>query len=73
MLLRSYEDEDRLELWYEYVLWAEKSFLGDCREGNLCVLLERCIASLAEDEGYLQDRRYIELWIKYVSKAVRHW
>lgn len=73
MLLRSYEGSDRLEPWYEYILWVEQSFLGDSREGNLYVLLERCLACLADDEGYLQDRRYIELWIKYVSKLLRHW
>lgn len=67
VLLRSYEGNDPLELWYEYILWVEQSFLRDSREGNLYVLLERCLAHFKEDERYLQDRRYIELWIKYVS------
>jgi len=68
ILLRTYEGSDPLEPWYEYILWVEQSFLRDGREGNLYILLQRCLTQFKEDERYLQDRRYIELWIKYVSK-----
>jgi hypothetical protein len=69
VLLRSYEGNDPLEPWYEYILWVEQSFLRDGREGNLNTLLHRCLTHFKEDERYFQDRRYIELWIKYVSKC----
>jgi hypothetical protein len=48
---------------------VEQSFLRDGREGNLHILLERCLTHFKEDEQYFQDRRYIDLWIKYVSKC----
>lgn len=71
VLLRSYEGSDPLKPWYKYISWVEQSFLRDGREGNLYTLLERCLVQFKEDERYLQDRRYIELWIKYVSKNQR--
>ncbi|KDR13274.1 Mitotic checkpoint serine/threonine-protein kinase BUB1 [Zootermopsis nevadensis] len=70
VLLRSYEGNDPLEPWYEYISWVEQSFLRDGREGNLNILLERCLAQFKDDERYLQDRRYIELWIKYIEMSI---
>ncbi|PNF15654.1 hypothetical protein B7P43_G15592 [Cryptotermes secundus] len=69
VLLRSYEGNDPIEPWYEYILWVEQSFLRDGREGNLNILLQRCLTHFKEDERYFQDRRYIELWIKYIEMS----
>ncbi|XP_069677495.1 uncharacterized protein [Periplaneta americana] len=68
-LLRTYEGDDPLELWYEYILWVEQSFLRDCREGKLYLLLERCLTQFKDDERYLQDKRYMELWIRYIEMS----
>ncbi|PSN56995.1 hypothetical protein C0J52_04234 [Blattella germanica] len=68
--LRTYEGDDPLEIWYEYVLWVEQSFIRDARKGNLSTILENCLKLFRDDERYHQDTRYIDLWLKHIQISV---
>ncbi|KAJ9577245.1 hypothetical protein L9F63_006219, partial [Diploptera punctata] len=65
--LRSYEGDDPLEDWYQYVLWVEQSFPRDAKDGNLMTILQRSIKQFKNHKQYHQDTRYIELWLKYIE------
>lgn len=74
MISRSYEDaiknyigEDPLESWYEYIMWAEQSYPKSGHESPLSTLLTQCLNTFEKDPRYRQDRRFIRLWINYVS------
>ena len=47
----------------------EQTYPKGGKEGNLPVLLEKCIKEFKEDEFYSQDERYLQVWIKYASMA----
>lgn len=65
--IRSYEGDDPLDLWYQYISWVEQSYPKHGHEGNLGPLLESCLSKFEKDERYVEDRRFCKLWLKYVS------
>jgi hypothetical protein len=65
--LTRYKGSARLDLWYQYILWMSSN-MKPSRAG-----LTICLQCLADDDTYKHDRRYIALWIMYVSKLRRHW
>jgi len=65
--IKNYEGEDPLENWYEYILWVEQSYPKSGHESHIGRLLQQCLAIFEKDVKYHQDRRYIRLWINYVS------
>lgn len=67
LLLRTYDGDDPLQPWFEYIEWVEQTYIKHGREGNLLPLLENCLAQFKDDFKYNQDVRYVKLWIKYVS------
>lgn len=65
--IKNYEGDDPLENWYEYILWVEQSYPKNGHESHIGRLLQQCLAMFEKETKYHQDRRYIRLWINYVS------
>lgn len=72
--IKNYEGDDPLENWYEYILWVEQSYPKSGHESHIGRLLQQCLSLFEKETKYHQDRRYIRLWINYVSnlKSI-HW
>lgn len=68
--IKNYEGEDPLENWYEYILWVEQSYPKSGHESHIGKLLQQCLAIFEKETKYHQDRRYIRLWINYVSDVL---
>ncbi|KAJ7989058.1 hypothetical protein DPEC_G00315610 [Dallia pectoralis] len=67
--LRVYEGDDPLDVWNRYVAWTEQTFPQGGKESNLAVLLERAVARFTEDKKYHNDRRYVDIWIKFAQSG----
>ncbi|XP_063995335.1 uncharacterized protein LOC135172851 [Diachasmimorpha longicaudata] len=65
--IKNYEGDDPLEMWYEYILWVEQSYPKSGHESHIGKLLQQCLAAFEKETKYHQDRRYIRLWINYIS------
>ena len=53
----------------QYIEWVEQTYPKGGKEGNLPVLLEKCIKEFKDEPTYSQDARYLDVWIKYASMA----
>lgn len=65
--LRTYNGDDPLDIWYRYVVWVEQNYPKGGKDGNIKVLIEKCVEAIQSSEKYLNDPRYLEIWIKYAS------
>lgn len=65
--IKNYDGDDPLENWYEYILWVEQSYPKNGHESHIGKLLQQCLAIFEKETKYHQDRRYIRLWINYIS------
>ncbi|XP_072752100.1 uncharacterized protein [Anoplolepis gracilipes] len=65
--VKNYEGDDPLENWYEYILWVEQSYPKNGHEAQIGRLLQQCLGTFEKETKYHQDRRYIRLWINYIS------
>ncbi|XP_024943034.1 uncharacterized protein LOC107269786 isoform X2 [Cephus cinctus] len=65
--IKNYDGDDPLENWYEYILWVEQSYPKSGHESDIGKLLEQCLSTFEKETKYHQDRRYIRLWINYIS------
>ncbi|GAB1864553.1 Mitotic checkpoint serine/threonine-protein kinase BUB1 [Camponotus japonicus] len=65
--IKNYEGDDPLENWYEYILWVEQSYPKSGHESHIGRLLQQCLSLFEKETKYHQDRRYIRLWINYIS------
>lgn len=66
-LIASYEGEDPLQPWYDYIVWVEQIYPKSGKESAMHEILSKCLALFEKDERYFQDRRMLKLYIKYVS------
>lgn len=48
----------------------EQSYPKSGHESHIGRLLQQCLATFEKDVKYHQDRRYIRLWINYVSNIL---
>lgn len=60
-------NEDPLEAWFEYISWVEQCFPKSGKEGGIDELLEKCLKTFANETRYFQDKRMVQLYIKYVG------
>lgn len=65
--IKHYEGDDPLESWYEYILWMEQSYPKSGHESHIGKLLQQCLAIFEKETRYHQDRRFVRLWINYIS------
>ncbi|KAL0969192.1 hypothetical protein UPYG_G00223690 [Umbra pygmaea] len=67
--LRVYEGDDPLDVWDRYVKWTEQTYPQGGKESNLSVLLERAVVRFTEDKKYHNDKRYIDIWVKFAQNG----
>lgn len=67
--IESYQGEDPLQPWYEYIVWIEQVYPKSGKESALHEMLSKCLSLFEHDERYFQDSRMVKLYIKYVSKC----
>lgn len=65
--IETYEGNDPLLPWYEYICWIEQTALSNGNSSDNCEILHRCIAKFENDERYHQDHRFIKLCMKYID------
>lgn len=66
--IEQYEGDDPLLPWYNYLRWFDENFAIDFEHETIFVhILTACLCKFENDERYKQDRRFIKLFIKFVS------
>eukprot|EP00092_Neocalanus_flemingeri_P017494 GFUD01018923.1.p1 GENE.GFUD01018923.1~~GFUD01018923.1.p1 ORF type:complete len:1477 (+),score=489.36 GFUD01018923.1:88-4518(+) len=65
--LRSYSGPDPLDPWYRYIAWVEQEYPKGGKEGNVHVLIEKCIKKFKDDQTVRNDGRFLEIWLKYAA------
>lgn len=68
--LRSYEGDDPLSVWYDYINWTEQNFPSGGKTGQLMQLLTSCIKQFTQTKQYNDDERFVEIWITFVSITI---
>jgi len=69
--LRTYSGSDPLDPWYRYISWIEQSYPKGGKEGNIHVILEKCIQKFKDDKSVHSDSRYLEAWLKYAAISAK--
>ena len=64
-IIASSEMEDPLSVWIKYISWVRSSFPSDTTKTML--ILERCTEAFKSNEKYLNDIRYVKIWIEYAD------
>ena len=65
--LSTYSSEDELEVWDEYIKWAQQHATSDKLAEKVIGLLQRCTRKFQATEQYKDDPRYLRIWIKYID------
>lgn len=65
--IRLYQGTDPLDPWFNYIQWVEQCFPKHGHEGHIDKLIKDCLQLFENERKYYQDRRFVKLWIKYVS------
>lgn len=66
--IEQYTGDDPLSPWYNYLQWFDENFTIDFkRETIFNLILTACLCKFENDERYTQDRRFIKLFVKFVS------
>lgn len=66
--IEQYKGDDPLVPWYDYLQWCDDNFHIDfTRETIFVHILTACLCKFENDGRYKQDRRFIKLFVKFVS------
>ncbi|XP_059486788.1 uncharacterized protein LOC132203206 isoform X2 [Neocloeon triangulifer] len=65
MNLRSYEGDDPLQPWFDYISWMEQTSTG--RGKQFREILKQCLKTFSGVAQYHNDSRFIDLWLKFLS------
>ncbi|EDW74109.2 uncharacterized protein Dwil_GK21755 [Drosophila willistoni] len=65
--IESYEGDDPLTPWYDYICWIEQSYPAGGTGSGLQAAMHKCLTKFEQDERYKQDGRLIKLFIKYMK------
>ena len=65
--LAGYGGDDPLEVWDEYIKWAQQNATSDKLSEQVVKLLQRCTRAFQAAEQYKNDARYLRIWIKYID------
>ncbi|KAJ1926164.1 protein kinase [Tieghemiomyces parasiticus] len=64
------DDEDPLDVYHRYVRWTLENFpQGHNQASQLRPLVERATRCFQDDDRYLNDPRYLRLWLLYVEQV----
>jgi checkpoint serine/threonine-protein kinase len=61
--------DDPLSVWIECIEFVQQGTLGVDIWHDLIPLLERCTKAFQKDARYLNDRRYVNVWILYAERC----
>eukprot|EP00965_Chrysotila_dentata_P232075 6198750-Pleurochrysis_carterae.AAC.1 len=61
------QGSDPLQSWCAYVKWTQENFSEGGKRSQLLPLLERCAHQFKDDDRYVDDVRYLRLWILYAD------
>lgn len=65
-LKESSELDDPLEVWARYITWTKQAYpAGQSAHSGYVQLLERCSKQFIRSVHYLNDPRYLKIWIEY--------
>jgi len=65
--IRTYEGDDPLAPYFEYMKWLEQIYLKHGPESNLFPLIEETVQKFKNDSKYKQDPRFITILINFVN------
>jgi checkpoint serine/threonine-protein kinase len=65
--LAAYGGSDPLEVWDEYIKWAQQNATSDKLSEQVVSLLQRCTRKFQASQQYKEDPRYLRIWIKYID------
>ena len=61
------KSSDPLALWLKYIKWTKLSFTCPTNQkAQLLTLIERCTRNFKDDSRYINNRKYIKIWLEYV-------
>lgn len=66
-MIRTYEGDDPLEVYYNYMTCLEQSFPRMELNNNFISLLENILTKFKDCQQYKQDIRFVQLLVKYVT------
>lgn len=64
-----HKDLDPLKAWYEYINWLESQYDEDDLSSGLEGVIERCVTENFDSELYMNDKRFLEIFLKYVKRV----
>ncbi|GIY52505.1 hypothetical protein CDAR_181571 [Caerostris darwini] len=67
--LRTYTGNDPLSVWYKYIKWVEQNFPKGGKDGHLEQLIQQCLSLMKDKSEYFDDKRFIEIWLKFAKMA----
>ena len=62
--LNSYNGNDKLGLWVQYLKWYQTALPSASKQTQVVELLERCTNDLFDVEKYKRDTRMLRIWIR---------
>ncbi|XP_050085866.1 uncharacterized protein LOC126571418 [Anopheles aquasalis] len=65
--IEQYDGDDPLSVWFEYVQWFEQTNPSNTKPALMNDAIRRCVVKFENDPRYMQDRRFIQLCIKYID------
>jgi len=67
--LRSDAGEDPLDPWYRYIQWVEQTYPKGGKDGQVHVLIEKCIKKFKDVKEVQGDQRFLQIWLKYATMS----
>ena len=67
--LRSYSGDDPLDPWYRYIQWVEQTYPKGGKEGQVHVIIEKCIKKFKGEPSVQDDQRFLDIWLKYAAMS----
>ena len=68
----SYEGDDPLDLWSCYISWVDESYPDGGKDGDLLVIVEKCLEKLRDMPVYQSDQRLLSVYLRYFDLTERN-
>lgn len=65
----NYQGEDPLRPWIECIEWVKEAYPFGGNQSGLLQLLELCARTFYKDNYYLNDIRYLKIWMEYADRC----
>jgi hypothetical protein len=64
---QQYHEEDPLKTWMDYLTWIEDNYPSLDKASQFVNVLQRCTREFVNHPRYINDRRYLLLWLRYAD------